>query len=116
MTKNDITRKGKHNIERNTTPEEHATVKGNGIFCGEVTMDASLSANKKYYLLYDQQRNLYTMVGAYLPSTMEMVEMENLFDYMPQGNLPSNYDEITEESLKEWVKEMMKVDPYDYKR
>ena len=56
------------------------------------------------------------MVGAYLPSTMEMVEMENLFDYMPQGNLPSNYDEITEESLKEWVKEMMKVDPYDYKR
>ena len=92
-----------------------AKVKGKGIFCGEVAMDASLSANKQNYLLYDQQRNLYTMVGAYLPSTMEMVEMENLFDYMPQSNLPSNYDEITEELLKKWVIEMMKVDPYDVK-
>ena len=55
------------------------------------------------------------MVGAYLPSTMEMVEMENLFDYMPQSNLPSNYDEITEELLKKWVIEMMRVDPYDVK-
>lgn len=95
-----------HNINRETTPKEPITVKGNGIFCGEVTMDASLSANKNNYLLYDQQRNIYTMVGAYLPSTMEMVKMRNLFDYMPQGNLPSNYDEITEESLKKWVEEM----------
>ena len=104
-----------HSINRETTPKVPAKVKGKGIFCGEVTMDASLSANKQNYLLYDQQRNLYTMVGAYLPSTMEMVEMENLFDYMPQSNLPSNYDEITEELLKKWVIEMMKVDPYDVK-
>ena len=100
-----------HNIDRETTPKEPAKVKGKGIFCGEVTMDASRSANNKNYLLYDQQRNIYTLLGAYLPSAKEMVEMHNLFDYMPQGNLPSNYDEITEEALKKWVEEMDMVEP-----
>ncbi|MBO4850097.1 MAG: M4 family metallopeptidase [Prevotella sp.] len=93
-----------HNIQKETTPGKPITVKGNGIFCGEVTLDASLSANEHNYLLYDQKRNIYTLNGAYLPTIEELLEMRKLFKYLPQGNLPSNYDEITEKMLLEWQK------------
>ena len=86
-----------HSIQRETTPKNPATVKGNGIFCGEVTMDASVSASGNTYLLYDQKRNIYTLNGSSLPSMDKLLEMHKLYDYMPQGSLPSNYDEITEE-------------------
>lgn len=95
-----------HNIQKETTPKNPTTVKGSGIFCGEVTMDASLSANGHNYLLYDQKRNIYTLNGAYLPTIEGMIEMRNLFKYLPQGNLPSNYDEITEEMMVEWGEEL----------
>ena len=93
-----------HNIQKETTPGNPTTVKGNGIFCGEVSMDASLSASGHNYLLYDQNRKIYTLVGAYLPTITDLVEMHKLFKYLPQGNLPSNYDEITEEMLEKWQK------------
>ena len=70
-------------IQKETTPKNPTTVKGNGIFCGEVTMDASLSASGHNYLLYDQKRNIYTLNGAYLPTIEDMMEMHNLFKYLP---------------------------------
>ena len=91
-----------HQIQKETTPRDPVTVKGRGIFCGEVTMDASLSISGNNYLLYDQNRELYTLSGAYLPTILELVEMHKFFKYLPKGNLPSNYDEITEEMLAEW--------------
>lgn len=94
------------NIQKETTPKNPTTVKGNGIFCGEVTMDASASASGNTYLLYDQKRNIYTINGAYLPTVDELLEMHKLFNYLPQLSLPSDYDEITEEMMEAWEKEL----------
>ena len=102
-----------HSIQRETTPKNPATVKGNGIFCGEVTMDASVSASGNTYLLYDQKRNIYTLNGSSLPSIDKLLEMHKLYDYMPQGCLPSNYDEITEEMMEEWLKELEEEEDLD---
>ena len=102
------------NIQKDTTPENLTTVKGNGIFCGEVTMDASESASGNTYLLYDQKRNIYTLNGAYLPTVDELLEMHKLYNYLPQLSLPSNYDEITEEMMEEWEQELKEnVDEID---
>ena len=102
------------NIQKDTTPENLTTVKGNGIFCGEVTMDASESASGNTYLLYDQKRNIYTLNGAYLPTIEELLEMHKLYNYLPQLSLPSNYDEITEEMMEEWEQELKEnVDEID---
>ena len=108
-----------HSIQGESTPKNPTKVKGNGIFCGEVTMDASVSASGNTYLLYDQERNIYTLNGSNFPSIDKLVKMHKLYDYMPQGSLPSDYDEITEEMLEEWNEELgededVEIDLTDY--
>ena len=41
--------------------------KGQGVFCGDVELDVTKSADGKTWL-YDQTRNIHTLLGAYLPS------------------------------------------------
>ena len=43
-----------------------ATMTGKSVYSGDLTLDVTKDTDGMYYL-YDQQRNVHTLVGAYLP-------------------------------------------------
>ena len=77
------------------------TVTGKSIFSGDVPLTVTQTADGKNYL-YDPQRNIHTLVGAYLPTEDQMVEEGIVFKYLPQGNMPDDFEEATKEQIMEW--------------
>lgn len=75
-----------------TKPEGAAsTVTGKSIYSGDVTLDVTKTADGKTWL-YDQKRNIHTLLGAYLP-TYTKIDAENLTDkYFPD---PKNVTDIS---------------------
>jgi Zn-dependent metalloprotease len=83
---------------------EKATVTGSTIYSGEVQMDASFDSDKGVYYLYDKDRNIHTMIAAYLPSYLQMIADKTLYLNFPEFeacNIP--IEELTFEKLEEWV-------------
>jgi hypothetical protein len=84
---------------------EKATVTGSTIYSGEVQMDASFDSDYGVYYLYDQDRNIHTMMGAYLPSFEQMIAYKTLYLNFPDleaCNIP--IEELTMEQLIQWMK------------
>ena len=63
-----------------------ATITGKSIYSGNQPLDVTKGTNGMYYL-YDQQRNIHTVVGAYLPSYRKLLENGKLFEYFPRHDL-----------------------------
>ena len=63
-----------------------ATITGKSIYSGDVPLDVTKGADGMYYL-YDRQRNIHTVVGAYLPSYSKLIDNGKLFDYFPRHDL-----------------------------
>ena len=79
-------------------------VTGSTIYSGEVQMDASYDSRSGSYMLWDQQRNIHTMIGTTLPSIDEMLEGHSLVANFPElaAKLPVPEDEMTDEMWEEW--------------
>ena len=69
--------------------DKSATYSAKGIFCGNVTLDVTQAADGNYYL-YDSKRNIYTLIGAYLPSVDSMVATGTVKNYLPDYDIPAN--------------------------
>ena len=78
------------------------TATGRSVYSGELTLDVTKGPNGVY--LYDQQRNIETRIGSYIPTVDEMMELGIVFDYFPQGNMPDDPKQATKEQLNEWYK------------
>ena len=88
---------------RHNLTAEPVKVTGRSIYSGEVQMDASRDSESGTYLLWDQQRNIHTMIGATLPSWGEL-EGEVFIANFPQfeDRLPVPMEEMTDEMWQEW--------------
>ena len=73
-----------------------ATITGKSIYSGNQPLDVTKGTDGMYYL-YDQQRNIHTVVGAYLSSYSKLLEDGKLFDYFPRHDL-------TDEDLEDFEK------------
>lgn len=83
---------------------QKATVTGSTIYSGEVQMDASYNSEEGVYYLYDQERNIHTMIGALLPSFEQMIADKTLYLNFPEleaCNIP--IEELTMEKLDQWL-------------
>ena len=69
-----------------------ATITGRSVYSGDVPLDVTEAAYGLYYL-YDQQRNIHTVVGGYLPTFDYLFYKGKAFDYFPRY-------ELTEEDVK----------------
>ena len=69
---------------------EAATAMGNSLFSGNVTMDVTKGTDGKLYL-YDQKRNIHTLLGAYLPTYAEIDKMGKTKTYFPPTKDVSTY-------------------------
>ncbi len=78
-----------------------ATVTGKSLYSGDVPLTVTQTSDGKNYL-YDQERNIHTLVGAYIPSMEQMAEDGIIYDYLPQLDLPDDFTEATEEQLQKW--------------
>ena len=59
-----------------------ATITGKSVYSGDKPLDVTKAGDGMYYL-YDQQRNIHTLVGAYLPTYDKLIADGKLFDYFP---------------------------------
>ena len=86
---------------------EPVKVGGSTIYNGEVQMDASYDSQSGTYLLWDQQRNIHTMIGATLPDYKSM-EVKLFVENFPQyeETLPVPMEEMTDEMWEEWVDQL----------
>ena len=97
---------------------EKATVTGSTIYSGEVQMDASFDSDKGVYYLYDKDRNIHTMIAAYLPSYLQMIADKTLYLNFPEFeacNIP--IEELTFEKLNESLSKGFKgtdLHPFNY--
>lgn len=84
---------------------EPVKVTGRSIYSGDVQMDASQDSENGHYLLWDQQRNIHTMIGATLPSIQRM-KNELFIANFPQfaATLPVPMEEMTDELWSQWFK------------
>lgn len=82
---------------------EPVTVTGSTIYSGEVQMDATHDTESGAYMLWDQQRNIHTMIGATLPS-FQMMPKEVFVENFPQyaETLPVPIEEMTDQLWTEW--------------
>ena len=82
--------------------DRKTTVRVKSIFSGSVDLDATIDTDGSVYL-YDQDRNIHTLCAAYLPTFDQLIEQGRLYEYFPQGNLPDNPEEASEEDFSEWI-------------
>ena len=82
---------------------EPVTVTGSTIYSGEVQMDATHDTESGAYMLWDQQRNIHTMIGATLPP-FQMMPKEVFVENFPQyaETLPVPIEEMTDQLWTEW--------------
>ncbi len=78
-----------------------ATMKGRSIYSGDLLLNVTQGTDDSYYL-YDQQRNIHTLVGAFLPNFSTLFRSGRAFDYFPRHDLTdedirtNNSQKITE--------------------
>lgn len=91
---------------RHNLTADPVKVTGSTIYSGEVQMDAFLDSESGSYLLWDQQRNIHTMIGATIPSFQQMMADYTLAANFPaiDSTLPVPEEEMTEEMWNEWIK------------
>ena len=75
---------------RKSLTAEPVKVTGSSIYSGEVQMDASRDMESGTYMLWDQQRNIHTMVGATLPTIDEVWENGTFSEDFPSLGLPAD--------------------------
>ena len=80
---------------RNSLTAEPVKVTGSSIYSGEVQMDASRDTESGTYMLWDQQRNIHTMIGATLPTMDELLENGTFSENFPTIELPADGAELT---------------------
>ena len=74
-------------------PEGTATTaKGKSIFSGDVTLNVTKTNDGKTWL-YDQERNIHTAIGAYLPTYTQMQQAGTYTTYFPQP--PSEIEDVS---------------------
>ena len=78
-----------------------ATATGKSIYSGDVQLDVTKSSDGKTWL-YDQKRNIHTLLASYIPSNDELGQKGTIYKYLPQGNMPDNYMQATEEDKFNW--------------
>ena len=83
---------------------EPVKVTGRSIYSGEVQMDASYDKKSRTYLLWDQQRNIHTMIGGTIPSIQQMISEHTMIENIPdlEPTLPVPEEEMTQEMWEEW--------------
>ena len=97
---------------------QKATVTGSTIYSGEVQMDASYNSEEGVYYLYDQDRNIHTIIGALLPSFEQMIADKTLYLNFPEMeacNIP--IEELTMDKFNQWTEENLNPDdihPWNY--
>ena len=80
-----------------------ATMTGKSIYSGDLTLDVTKGTDGMYYL-YDQQRNIHTLVGAYLPSFDYLLKNGRAFDYFPRHDLTDeDIQNNDQEKITKWV-------------
>lgn len=83
-----------------------AIMTGKSIYSGDLTLDVTKGTDGMYYL-YDQQRNIHTLVGAYLPSFEYLFKTGLAFDYFPRYDLTDEDIQTTNaEKITEWYKQV----------
>ena len=83
-----------------------ATITGKSIFSGDQPLDVTKGTDGMYYL-YDQQRNIHTVVGAYLPSYSKLAENGKLFDYFHRHDLTDEgLDNKDMEKFQAWTQQI----------
>ncbi len=97
---------------RKNLTAEPVKVTGSSIYSGEVQMDASRDMESGTYMLWDQQRNIHTMIGATLPTMEELLENGTFSETFPELGLPADESLTWEDvgslfdegiiSLKDW--------------
>ena len=90
---------------RHNLTAKPAKVTGRSIYSGDVQMDASRDSESGTYILWDQQRNIHTMIGATIPSLEQMINEHTLTENLPEvaATLPVPENEMTEEMWYEWL-------------
>ena len=80
-----------------------ATMTGKSIYSGDLTLDVTKGTDGMYYL-YDQQRNIHTLVGANLPSYVYLLKNGKAFDYFPRHDLTDeDIQNDDQEKITKWV-------------
>ena len=79
-------------------------VTGTSIYSGQVEMDASHDSESGAYILWDQQRNIHTMIGATMPSLEQMQASHTLTQNFPElaSTLPVPEEQMTPEMWNDW--------------
>ena len=75
---------------RNSLTAEPVKVTGSSIYSGEVQIDASRDTESGTYMLWDQQRNIHTMIGATLPAMEELCDNGTFSEIFPSLGLPAD--------------------------
>ena len=80
-----------------------ATMTGKSVYSGDLTLDVTKDTDGMYYL-YDQQRNIHTLVGAYLPGFDNLLRNGKAFDYFPRYDLTDeDIQTQNKQKITEWV-------------
>lgn len=85
-----------------TKPEgTTATVTAQSLYNGTVPLDVTRTADGKTWL-YDQKRNIHTLLASYIPTWEIMANAGFIFNYFPQGNMPDNFLSATDQQKEDW--------------
>ena len=80
-----------------------STATAHSLYNGDVTLDVMKTPSGATYL-YDKERNIETRLGAFLPTLEDLATQGTIYEYFPQGNMPDDYFQATNEQFKEWNK------------
>ena len=75
---------------RNSLTAEPVKVTCSSLYSGEVQMDASRDTESGTYMLWDQQRNIHTMIGATLPAMEDLCDNGTFSEIFPSLGLPAD--------------------------
>ena len=89
----------RHNFD--TPTGSPTTVTGKSFYSGDVTLDVVKDDAGVTYL-YDKERNIHTLNGAYLKTFEELADEGILYNYFPQGSFP-DYNEANDEEKIGWL-------------
>ena len=79
------------------------TITGKSIYSGDLPLDVTMGTDGMYYL-YDQQRNIHTLVGASLPGFENLLKSGKAFDYFPRYDLTDeDIQNDNGEKITDWV-------------
>ena len=78
-----------------------STATAHSLYNGDVTLDVMKTPSGATYL-YDKERNIETRIGAFLPTMEQLGTQGNIYEYYPQGNMPDDFFQATEEQFREW--------------